>query len=129
MRRNCHVTQVIKGKIEGRIAVTERRVRRGKQLLDDLKETKGYWKLQEEALDRTVWRNSFGRDCGSVGMIECIMNDDTFGTCFAFKWQKYVGVSQRIKEYVNHFPHSYFQWDRIIRSNLVRVLKIGFYLS
>jgi len=26
----------------------------------DLKEKKGYWKLTEEALDRTEWRNSFG---------------------------------------------------------------------
>jgi len=25
--------------------------RRGKQLLDDVKETRGYWKLREEALD------------------------------------------------------------------------------
>jgi hypothetical protein len=29
--------------------------------LDDLKETRGYWKLKEEALDRTVWRTGFGR--------------------------------------------------------------------
>jgi len=45
LRRNCRVTQVIEGKIEERIPVTERRVRRRKQLLDDLKETKGYGKL------------------------------------------------------------------------------------
>jgi len=78
MRRNCHVTQVIEGKIEGRIAVTERRVRRRKQLLDDLKEKKGYWKLQEESLDRTVWRTSFGRGCGSVGITDYyMMNDST----------------------------------------------------
>jgi hypothetical protein len=30
-----------------------RRERRGKQLLDDLRVTTGYWKLKEEALDRT----------------------------------------------------------------------------
>ena len=34
--------------------VTGRRGRRRKQLLDDLKETRGYCKLQAEALDRTV---------------------------------------------------------------------------
>ena len=39
------------GKIERRIEVTERRGRRRKQLLDDLAETRGYWKLEEEALD------------------------------------------------------------------------------
>ena len=46
--------------------MTERRGRRGKQLLDDLKETTGYWKLQEEALDRTLWRTRFGKVYGPV---------------------------------------------------------------
>jgi len=32
--------------------VTRRRGRIRKQLLDDLKETRGYWKLKDEALDR-----------------------------------------------------------------------------
>jgi hypothetical protein len=43
-----------------------RRGRRRKQLLDDLKGKRGYWKLKEEALDRTVWRTRFGRGCGPV---------------------------------------------------------------
>jgi hypothetical protein len=51
LRRNCLLTHVIDGKIEGRMEVTERRRRRGKELLDDLKETREYWKLKEEALD------------------------------------------------------------------------------
>ena len=34
--------------------MTGRRGRRRKRLLDDLKETIGYWKLEEEALTRTV---------------------------------------------------------------------------
>jgi hypothetical protein len=46
--------------------VTGRRGRRSKQLLDDLKATKGYCKLKEEALDRTVWRTRFGRGYGPV---------------------------------------------------------------
>jgi hypothetical protein len=29
--------------------------RRRKQLLDNLKETRGHWKLEAEALDSTVW--------------------------------------------------------------------------
>jgi hypothetical protein len=37
---------VIEGNIEGRIEVTERRGRRCKQLLDDLKEKSDYWKSQ-----------------------------------------------------------------------------------
>ena len=40
--------------IEGRTDVRGRRGRRGKQLLDDLQERRGYWKLREEALGRTV---------------------------------------------------------------------------
>ena len=41
-----------------------RQGRRLKQIVDDFKETGGYWKLKEEALDRTVWRTGFGRGCG-----------------------------------------------------------------
>jgi hypothetical protein len=52
---------VIEGKLERRIEITGRRERRRKQLLDDLKEKRRYWKLKEEALDRTLWRTLFGR--------------------------------------------------------------------
>jgi len=37
------------------------RGRRRKQLLDVIKENRGYCKLQEGALDHTVWRTGFGR--------------------------------------------------------------------
>jgi hypothetical protein len=57
---------VIEGKLEGRIEMTGRRGRRRKQLLDDIKEKRRYWKLKEEALDRTQWRTSFGRGYGPV---------------------------------------------------------------
>ena len=46
--------------------VTGRRGRRQKQLLDDLKERRGYSHLKEEALDRTMWRGGFGRGFGPV---------------------------------------------------------------
>jgi hypothetical protein len=39
---NCFLTHVIERKIEGRIQVTGRRVRRRKQLLDDLNKTIEY---------------------------------------------------------------------------------------
>jgi len=42
-------------------------VRRGRQrgqLLDDLTETRCYWKLKEEGLDRPRWRIRFGRGSG-----------------------------------------------------------------
>jgi hypothetical protein len=60
--RSLLIKHVIIGKIEGRIEVMRRR----KQLLDDLKVERGYWKLKEEALDRTLWRGRFARGCGSV---------------------------------------------------------------
>jgi hypothetical protein len=40
--------------------LTRRRGRRGKTVLDDLKDRRGYSHLKEEALDRTIWRNRFG---------------------------------------------------------------------
>ena len=46
--------------------MTRRRGRRRKKLLDDLKDRIGYPHLKEEALDRTVWRNRFGRGFGPV---------------------------------------------------------------
>jgi hypothetical protein len=66
LHRNCLLKHVIEGKIEGRIEMTGRRGRRRKRLLDDLKEKGRYWKLKEEALDRTVWRTRFGRGYGPV---------------------------------------------------------------
>ena len=62
LRRNCLLQQVIEGKIKGQIEVTSRRGRRRKKLLDDLKDRRGYCQLKEEVLDRTMWRNRFGRD-------------------------------------------------------------------
>jgi len=62
LRRNC----LLKEKIVRRIKIKGRRGRRRKQLLDVLKEKRGYWKLTEEALDRTQWRTHFGRGCGPV---------------------------------------------------------------
>jgi replicative superfamily II helicase len=41
-------------------------VSRRKQLLDDLKEKRRYWKWKEEALDCTLWRTHFGRGYGRV---------------------------------------------------------------
>jgi hypothetical protein len=61
LRRDCLLKHVIEGKLEGRIEMTGRRGIRRKQLLDDLKEKRRYWKLKEEAPDRTVCRTRFGR--------------------------------------------------------------------
>jgi hypothetical protein len=67
LRRNCLLQRVTKGKIQGGIEVTGRHGRRRRKLLDDLKERRGYSHLEEEALDRTMWRARFGRkDFGPV---------------------------------------------------------------
>ena len=46
--------------------MTGRRGRRGRKLLDDLKERIEYSHLKEEALDRTMWTARFGRGFGPV---------------------------------------------------------------
>jgi hypothetical protein len=55
LRKNCLIKPVVEGKIKGAAGGRRRR----KQLLDDLKKTRGYWNLKEEELDRTLWRTSF----------------------------------------------------------------------
>jgi hypothetical protein len=62
-RRNFLLKHIIEGKIGG---ITGRQGTGRKQPLGDLKETRRYWKLKEEALDLTVWRTRFGRGCGPV---------------------------------------------------------------
>jgi len=62
--RNCLLKHVIEGKLEGDIVVMGRLGRRYNRVLDDFKEVRRYWKLKEEALDRTPWRTCFGRDYG-----------------------------------------------------------------
>jgi hypothetical protein len=54
LHRNYLLKHVIEDKIKG------------KKLLDDLKNRRGYSHLKEEALDRTMWRNRFGRGFGPV---------------------------------------------------------------
>jgi len=51
--RNCLVKYVTVGKI-GEIEWERGRGRRSIQLMDDVKEKRVYWKLEEEALDRSV---------------------------------------------------------------------------
>jgi len=46
--------------------VKGRRGRRHKQLLDDLKEKRVYWKLKEEALTLILHKTCFGRGYGRV---------------------------------------------------------------
>jgi hypothetical protein len=43
-----------------------RQGRRSKQLLDNLKETRGYYKLKKDALHLIMWRTGFERGYGPV---------------------------------------------------------------
>jgi hypothetical protein len=55
LRRKCLLQQVIEGKTKGEIKETGRRVRRCKNLLDDLKDRRGYSHLKQETLDLSKW--------------------------------------------------------------------------
>ena len=68
LRRNCLLKQVMEGKIKGEMEVARRQGRRCKELLDDLKDRRGYSHLKEEALDRTMCRHRFGGGFGPVLM-------------------------------------------------------------
>jgi hypothetical protein len=64
--RNSLLKHVIEGKLEGKLEMTGRRGRRRKQLMDDLKVKRIYWKLKEVVLNCTLWRTRFGRGYGPV---------------------------------------------------------------
>jgi hypothetical protein len=57
--RDCRLKHIIEGKIQGRTEVTGGRGRSCKQLLDGLKETRGYIKLKEETQNRPLCRNRY----------------------------------------------------------------------
>jgi hypothetical protein len=66
LRRKCLLQRVIGGKIKGGIEVTERRGKRRRKLLDELKKKRVYSHFKGEALDRPMWRACFGRGFGTV---------------------------------------------------------------
>jgi hypothetical protein len=61
---NDIIEHAIERKIEESIDVTGRRGRRCKQILDNPKVTRGYFKLKYEALARALWRDGQGRGYG-----------------------------------------------------------------
>ena len=66
LRRNCLLKHVIGRKIKREMEVARRRGRRRKNLLDDLKDRRGYSHLKEEALDGPMWRHRFRGGFGPV---------------------------------------------------------------
>ena len=65
-RGNCLLNHVIDGNLEGKRGVKRRRGRRRKQLLDEPKEKRWYWKLKEQVLDRSLCGLNFERGYGPV---------------------------------------------------------------
>jgi hypothetical protein len=70
LRRNSLLKHVTVGKIELGIEVLGRQGRRSKQLLDGLKEQRGYRRLKEKTLDGTDCKTRFGRDYGMSESID-----------------------------------------------------------
>jgi hypothetical protein len=66
LRTNCFLRQVFEGKIKGGTEVTERRGRRRRKLLDELKERRLYEHLKEKALNHAMWTARFERGFGPV---------------------------------------------------------------
>jgi hypothetical protein len=66
LHRTCLLQEVIGRKIKGGIEVTGRGGRGRRELLDDLKERRGYSHLKEEAVDRSMWRSRVVRGFGPV---------------------------------------------------------------
>jgi len=85
LRRSCLLRHVTDEKVKGRIEVTKRRGRRHKKLLDDLEETRGCWKLKEEAFCRSLWRTRSGRGCEPV--VESIWNVMVHGGAREGEWR------------------------------------------
>jgi hypothetical protein len=60
LRSNCLLKYVTKRKVGGRTEVIERRGRRRKQLLDDIKETTRYWKqiriTRSRSVENSLWK-------------------------------------------------------------------------
>jgi hypothetical protein len=61
LHKNRLLKHITEGKIEGEMEMTGRHGRRHKQLLDEFKKTRGYWKFTEKAPDCTMLRSCFGR--------------------------------------------------------------------
>jgi hypothetical protein len=66
LARNYFLKLVTEGKVEERLKVRGRREIRSKQLLDDLKDTRGYLTLKEESLAHTLRVTYFGSGYGPV---------------------------------------------------------------
>jgi hypothetical protein len=112
LRRNSLLKHVIEGNVEGRIEVTWRRGRICRQLLDEIKEKIGNWKIGRGSTRSHCVGNSIGKrlwtcrktDCGMNGICKvvdllfkfvinlltwlCIYFCCVSGLIWAYRWQK-----------------------------------------
>jgi hypothetical protein len=93
LRRNCFLKHVIEGKLAESTEMTGRR--RKQQVMDSLKQKRRYWKLKEEALDRTVWRTRFGRGYAPVvDRLQNVWNDTS--NCINHKMWPHVSTNYMV---------------------------------
>jgi len=69
LRSKCFQKHVVE-EIQQETKITGRGENRCKQLLFDLQEKTRYWRMKEEAPDRTLGRTRFGRGYGRVVRLE-----------------------------------------------------------
>ena len=114
LRRNCLIQRVIEGKVKGGIGMAGKRGRRRRNLLDGLEDSRGSCELKEEALDRTVWRDCFGRGFGPlVWQITVDDDDDSLFLFMAFSAYFVVGV----EDYLNFNAVHPFVSQKYITTN------------
>ena len=75
LRTNCLLKHAIEGKIEGRIEATKGRGRRRKQILYDLKETRGILETKRESTRLHSVKNSLWKRLRTCRKSDCGMSE------------------------------------------------------
>jgi macrodomain Ter protein organizer (MatP/YcbG family) len=84
LQRNCLPKHIIEWKIDGTINVMGRQGRRCKQLLDGLKETRGYWKIERGSTRSYSMQNSHWKRIWTCCTTNRRLNDHTCLTFFKY---------------------------------------------
>jgi hypothetical protein len=70
-----------------------------------VKEERGYWKLEQEAVDRTLWAARFGRGFGSV------VRQTIAGAPTIFRWVRAEGKGAD--------PEAIYNWKIMLQNHVV----------
>jgi hypothetical protein len=95
--------------------MTGRRGRRRKQLLDDIKEKTRYWKLKEEALDRTLGRTRLGRGYGPVVRRTTEWMNDVIKSVDAIGRVRICNTKSRVSKRTH--PEETLKWFKLSRGS------------